>query len=193
MKQIFNLSPEEIIDNKKLEQIDLGMVQELYAMAARRLEASREASIRVLDRCLLVLGWILAAFASLAAALVVQLTNGEKNIIFIIMTCYALVCAGVLAVRLVKGALYNVTTCSSGENPHIPIRQEALDAVKDYNYEDKHKHLLGFQLNQMQCYQKHNQDVSQRLLRTYRTTVWLLVAMVAVAFALFAVLLLTLA
>ena len=85
MENIFDLTPEERIDNEKLNEINLGMVQELYAMAARKLEATRETCIRVLDRCLVVLGWILAAFASLAAALVVQLTSGVKNVIMLIL------------------------------------------------------------------------------------------------------------
>lgn len=193
MEDIFDLSPEERIDNEKLKEINLGMVQELYAMAARKLEATRETCIRVLDRCLVVLGWILAAFASLAAALVVQLTGEVKNAIMIIMTCYAIVCAAVLAVRLIKGALFNVYTYSSGESPYLPIRKEALDVVKGYGYEDKQKHLLGFQLNQMQYYQMYNQKVNERLLKTYRTTVWLLMAMIAGASALLAVLLIVLA
>lgn len=172
------------VTEELLQQLDLETVQEAYRMMARRVESSVETSKAVQEKCVVILGWMLAGLASLIGVVVMALdTSFRLDWKVLAPAAWGVFALAFICIRLVCRALYNVETFSSGDVPSTLFREDVLRACAGYNLYDKHKHILGYEINQLQIHLERDMTVNARIVSAYRSTIVLILVAFLIAVA----------
>lgn len=165
-----------------LYQLDLDTIQDVYQMMVRRVESSLEACLAVQGKCMTLLGWMLAALASLVGVAVIQLdTSFSLDWLVLGPTIWGIVSLSFIGVRLLLKTLQRIETYSSGDDPSTVLREDVLKHCDTFSLPDKHKHILGYEVNQLQIHFDHNVAVNKRIVSAYRSTIWLTLGAFVVA------------
>lgn len=172
------------VTEELLQQLDLETVQDAYRMMARRVESSVEASKAIQEKCMTILGWMLAGLASLIGVVVVALdTSFRLDWQVLAPAAWGFFALAFICIRLVYRALYNIETFSSGDVPSMVLRDEVLRECSSFNLYDKHKHILGYEINQLQIHLERDMAVNARIVSAYRSTIVLILVAFLIAVA----------
>lgn len=172
------------VTEELLQQLDLETVQDAYQMMARRVDSSVETCKTVQDKCMIILGWLLAGLASLIGVVVIALDSSFRlDWIVLAPALWGVIALVFICIRLVCKALYNVETFSSGDVPSVLLREDVLRECSGYNLYDKHKHILGYEINQLQIHLDRDLAVNARIVSAYRSTIILILVAFLIAVA----------
>lgn len=170
------------ITDEILHQLDLETIQDVYRMMARRVESSVETSKAIQGKCMSILGWLVAGLASLIGIVVIELDSSFRLDWKILgPAIWGIVSIVFIGIRLVVKALYKVETFSSGDVPSMVLRDEVLRECSSFNLYDKHKHILGYEINQLQIHLERDMAVNARIVSAYRSTITLIMVALFIA------------
>ena len=170
------------ITNENLYQLDLESIQDVYRMMARRVESSVETSKAIQGKCMSILGWLVAGLASLIGVVVIELDSSFRLDWKILgPAIWGFVSILFISIRLVVMALYKVETFSSGDVPSMVLRDDVMRACAGYNLYDRHKHILGYEINQLQIHLERDMAVNARIVSAYRSTITLILVALLIA------------
>ena len=129
-----------------------------------------------------ILGWLVAGLASLIGIVVIELDSSFRLDWKILgPAIWGIVSIVFIGIRLVVKALYKVETFSSGDVPSMVLRDDVLRECSSFNLYDKHKHILGYEINQLQIHLERDMAVNAWIVSAYRSTITLIMVALFIA------------
>lgn len=153
-----------------------------YEEGSRNIESQFERYTYIRNRCFTFLGWALGAATSLMAAIVVQAPGGWTTTL--VMTVYGLVFALVVCANLIFGGLFNKRFFTPGGSPSEILGPKRLERLKVYPVEEQYNQLLRGLAFDLEHNSNRNEQHILPVVKTYRRTIWLILAGILVGAAL---------
>jgi hypothetical protein len=168
----------------KLELLDADTVRDLIHEANQQVANLSDACQNVLSRCTTFLGWAIAAFTALCAALVSVVAAGDPSPITLTMYIYGVVAVALVIAVLLAGPLTGSTDYGPGGEPSNILRDDVVHNLEGYGKKQTQIYILGWHLIELQWKINYNAKANEKLVFWYRTSILLFVGAVAIGFLL---------
>lgn len=163
-------SPEKIT-TETISDLDERVIERCYDESNLYLQGLVELGREIQNKCITLLGWIIAAISSLIGCLFYTIINNTGTFIRYCLIIYGLIAAAMVACKIISGALYNSFIGLPGEEPSHIIRKEIRPYADLRTKEQAYKYILGWELEEKQYKIAVNEAENDKMVNTFRSAI----------------------
>lgn len=176
----------EEITTEAIAELDERVLEMCYDTGMKAIECLAANGDGIRRQCTTLLGWLIAALASLTGVLVYNFSKQIEFNLITIMSAYGIFAITAIAIYLTITTQRGISTLGPGDHPSLPIRQEVRDCFDDnFKPENKYKFILGWYLNTMELQYNDHTAINHKLFTAYRRTLLFVLSAAIVGFILF--------
>ena len=180
----------EKLTTEAIAVLDERALEMCYDTGMKAIECLAANGDGIRRQCTTLLGWLIAALASLTGVLVYNFSKQIEFNLITIMSAYGIFAITAIAIYLTITTQRGISTLGPGDHPSLPIRQEVRDCFDEgFEPEAKYKFILGWYLNTIELQYKDHTTINHKLFNAYRKTLLFVLIAAIVGFILFFVLL----